>query len=90
MVVALMSLALPGVYAVALALPFVREFFELAAPSVEIVGDQCRGAAYRRGRAGAHGPSREERELSQLPDRVPQPQVGSTPGIVGSQNAKAR
>ena len=43
--VAALCAALLATYAVALALPFIRDFFELAAPSVDIVATAVAGAA---------------------------------------------
>ena len=62
--VALMSLALAGVYALALALPFVREFFELATPSLEIVATSVVGASISVAGLELMGLRREEREPS--------------------------
>ena len=62
--VALMSLALAGVYALALALPFVREFFELATPSLEIVATSVVGASISVAGLELMGLRREERETS--------------------------
>jgi P-type E1-E2 ATPase len=62
--VALMSLALAGVYALALALPIVREFFELATPSLEIVATSVVGASISVAGLELMGLRREEREPS--------------------------
>ena len=63
-IVALMSTALAGVYSLALALPFVREFFELAAPSLEIVGTSLVGASISVAGLELMGLRREERAQS--------------------------
>jgi cation-transporting ATPase E len=60
-VVALMCAALAALYALALALPFVRDFFELAAPSLEIVATSLVGASIAVAGLELMGLRREER-----------------------------
>ena len=62
-------------YALALALPFVREFFELAAPSVEIVATAVAGAAIALAGLELMG-LRQEEGLLEVPDGAAQLQVG--------------
>jgi len=62
--VALMCAALAAVYALALALPFVRDFFELASPSLEIVLTSAVGAGIAMAGLELMGLRREEREPS--------------------------
>jgi hypothetical protein len=59
-----MCVALAAVYAAALALPFTREFFELAAPSLEIVLTAGVGAAIAVAGLELMGLRREERASS--------------------------
>ena len=62
--VGLMCLALAGVYAAVLALPPTREFFELAAPSLEILLTAAVGAAIAMAGLELMGLRREERPPS--------------------------
>jgi hypothetical protein len=62
--VGLMCLALAGVYALFLALPFTRDFFELAQPSLEIALTAAVGASVAVAGLELMGLRREERPTS--------------------------